>query len=441
MVRAPAWVVVVAGLAALGCSSSGPTEPTTSDPVSIIGGTHDATSRAIFVIQAMSLGLCSGSLIAPNLIMTAHHCVSPINETAQGVQCNTTMFGQPVPPSDLLVSWDDDVSNGATRNTIHSVTKVIVPPSSRLCGNDIALIELADVVPPDQAMPIEPRVDSRPSLDEPFEAVGYGIQAANDQNGATAGERMRIGGLSVGCVGASQCAGTGATGTEWAAEAPICSGDSGGPALDSDGRVIGIASRGDPDCTVGIYTAVDSWKTLIVDTAVDAAGDGGYVPPDWTTDATTMDGGVPTDAGTDASPPDDAGTDAAPDDAGADASDPGDAGVEPTDADPLGESCTGGCAGGYLCYSQSGKPPGVCVPPCQTESECPTDYVCTTALHACTPAPESPDASTDTADDDPPPDGGCGCRTAGTPASGAPLWLAGALVLAFGARRRRAPTR
>jgi len=413
MVRGPAWIVVVAGLAAVGCSGNSPGEATTTDPAGIIGGTHDGSTSAIFVIEAMSLGLCSGSLIAPNLIMTAHHCVSPINETAMGVQCGTTKFGATVPPSDLLVSWDDDLSDGATRNTIHAVSKVTVPTSTALCGNDIALIELTDTVPNDQAMPIEPRVDSRPATDEPFEAVGYGIQSASDANGATAGERMRIGGLSVGCVGASQCRGTGATGTEWAADAPICSGDSGGPALDGDGRVIGIASRGDEGCTIGIYTAIDSWKTLIVDAAIQAADDAGYDPPGWTTEDTP-------DAGTDAG--------------------------EPADADPLGESCTNACAGGYLCYSMTGEPPGICVPPCAEQSDCPSDYTCSTALGACTPAVETPDASLDASTNDdegdsPSAKDGCGCRTAGAPTNGAPLLLAGALVLALGARRRRGVAR
>ena len=64
--------------------------------------------------------------------------------------------------------------------------------------------------------------------------------------------------------------------------APICSGDSGGPALDERGRVFGVASRGDPGCEIAVYGDVSSWGPFIVDTALEAADLGGYVAPEWT---------------------------------------------------------------------------------------------------------------------------------------------------------------
>jgi hypothetical protein len=70
--------------------------------------------------------------------------------------------------------------------------------------------------------------------------------------------------------------------SEWASvDAPICSGDSGGPALDEQGRVFGVASRGDPNCEIAVYGDVSNWAPFIVDTALSAAQIGDYEAPAW----------------------------------------------------------------------------------------------------------------------------------------------------------------
>jgi hypothetical protein len=70
--------------------------------------------------------------------------------------------------------------------------------------------------------------------------------------------------------------------SEWASvDAPICSGDSGGPALDEQGRVFGVASRGDPNCEIAVYGDITNWAPFIVDTALEAADLGDYSPPEW----------------------------------------------------------------------------------------------------------------------------------------------------------------
>ena len=74
--------------------------------------------------------------------------------------------------------------------------------------------------------------------------------------------------------------------SEWASvDAPICSGDSGGPALDDQGRVFGVASRGDPNCEIAVYGDVSNWAPFIVDTALSAALIGGYDAPEWADEA------------------------------------------------------------------------------------------------------------------------------------------------------------
>lgn len=464
MVRRASGVVVLAALGAFGCSSRGAPGDSKAEGIGIIGGNADTTSNAVFAIQNDAGGLCTGSLIAPNLILTAQHCVAELSEPDAPVMCGDTEFSRVYPASAFLVTWDADITNGAPNASIHQVNLVVTPPSRSLCGNDIALLRLSDNVPATQAVPIVPRVDSRPTTEELFDAIGYGIQDPDDDQGQTAGERMRANDNLVGCVGAFECNGTGATGTEWAAEAPICSGDSGGPALDAQGRVIGVASRGDPDCTIGIYSAIDSWRTLIIDTAIDAADDGGYDPPSWT-GAAPMDGGAPdaggtTDAGAtmdagnpvvdaggtmdagmnppDAATPMDAGM--SPPDAGTPPADSGtpvvDSGVTPVpDAGGggLGAACNNACDPGYQCWSAQSEPPGICVPPCDSTLDCPDGYRCTASLGVCTPRPNEDDDETVTKTS-----AGCSCRTA-PHAPGAPWATFATLlgVIALGARRRR----
>ncbi len=456
MLRSFSGVVVLAALGGLGCSSQGPTAEQGQLSASIVGGNADTTSHAVFAIQNNAGGLCSGSLIAPNLIMTAQHCVAELSDPEAPVMCGVTQFSRVYGPQDFLVSWDADLSNGATQSTIHEVNLVVTPPSLSLCGNDIGLLRLSDNVPPEQAVPITPRVDSPPTVDELFDAIGYGIQNPDDNQGITAGTRMRADDNLVGCVGTRECNGIGTTGSEWAAEAPICSGDSGGPALDSQGRVIGIASRGDPDCTIGIYTSVSQWKTLIVDTAIDAADDGGYDPPGWT-GMGAMDAGAPMDGGgmMDASVGMDGGMnppDAGTMDSGMNPADSGmnpvDSGMNPMDSgmprpdsgtpmqdggNGLGAPCNNTCNPGYVCWSASSEPPGICVPPCDTSLDCPSEYRCTKSLGVCTPRPENEDDEVVTTTS-----AGCGCRTA-PEAPGAPWGIFAALlgVITLGVRRRR----
>src|SRR5262249_53936196 len=82
---------------AIGCSAS--SEPTSENlgaaEEQIAGGYVDMSDTAVVGIYDYSVGaLCSGSLIAPNVVLTARHCVSPVlNEVQGGVSCQTTTFG------------------------------------------------------------------------------------------------------------------------------------------------------------------------------------------------------------------------------------------------------------------------------------------------------------------------------------------------------------
>jgi MYXO-CTERM domain-containing protein len=465
------WLGAVVGLGLVACSGNdkAPGLASEQEQSGIIGGRADTTSHAVVGMVINNGALCTGSLLAPNLVLTARHCVAETGGQNGAIECGVSMFGPNYDEGEFVVTWDAALLDGITSNTAFGVSDIRTSTGTSVCGNDIALMILDANVETSAATPLVPRLDLDVETDETFDAVGYGIQNPNDERGETAGSRMRVGGNIVLCVGESECFGAGVTDTEWLAESHICQGDSGGPALDDEGRVIGVTSRSNEDCSAGLYTGVTAFKSLIINTAIDAAEAGGYEPPVWAGGTPPMDGGTPMDGGMpmDAGNPPDAGTP----DAGMDAGTP-DSGVMPDAGTPdagrpdagnmdagvpdsgtagrpavdsgtprepgsLGESCTGTCGNDLVCYAEDGDPPGICVPRCTTlDRDCPDSYRCSTSLGACVPDEESDDN-----EDDSNSSASCSCSLRPVGGSANQLWGSLATVavgLVIFRRRRRA---
>ena len=276
---------------ALGCAAPEvPDDGLSTVQGAIKGGYADHDDVAVVGMASVGGGgggICSGTLIAPNVVLTAQHCVARIRNTvgSGGVDCVNSYFDPPYKPSQLFVTTEQTMSYNP--NIYHGAREVLIPPGDGVCGRDVALIILSQPVDPLEAIPITPRVDTALVADpnpgnfmiqpngERYSAVGYG-QIGDDQGGA--GARRRRDDLFVRCEGNGCPFGWD---TEWIGDTGICSGDSGGPALDVDGRVVGVASRGASDCRFPTYGYVYGWGEWIKQGVIYASGVAQIEPPNW----------------------------------------------------------------------------------------------------------------------------------------------------------------
>ena len=354
--------------------------------------------------QGFLVGICTGSLIAPNVVLTAHHCVADVqNEDPQlGIVCTKTSFSASYGAAAMAVTTKSTM--GDSKDTsYHKVKEVVVQEGTKLlCGNDQAILILADNIDPSEAKLLVPRVDTEIAKKDEYYAIGYGA-TQDDQNGTGAGTRRRRDNLFISCPGA-ECPSSFKAAikpVEFMGDEGICEGDSGGPALDLQNRVIGITSRGGSGCTTPVYSDVFGAGEWVKATTARAAKGGGYTAPAWTT-------GFPTD--------------------------------------PKFNTAVGAvCAQASDCESTnclSGTPSSYCTRPCNDAATCPDGYTCDTAkLGVCVQNPPPPPLETTTttatpSSGDAAQASGCSIGAGDDPTKPVP-WLTGSAVIAALALRRR----
>lgn len=250
----------------------------------VVGATHQAiidgspsglVDDAVLALNTPG-GDCSASLVAPNLVMTARHCIAVVGR-AEGLAC--TLDGESANDRGLITQ-DYDVTEvdifvgpGSSPLRTRKVTKVISTGSPTVCRNDLALLVLEEPV---DNYPILPLRLLRPtSVGETVTIVGFGQTEASSSTRI----RQRREGVDVVRVGANRFdeqGGQAVRGTFVVSQGP-CQGDSGGPAIaESTGAIAGIYSiKSTEDCTAptatGVYTQIAEFYELVL-RAFDEAG-------------------------------------------------------------------------------------------------------------------------------------------------------------------------
>ena len=242
----------------------------------IEGGSPSEHSGVVQLSVDRPRQACSAVLIAPYLVLTARHCVSPrVTPEGGGVRCGFTPFLDRADDASLLLSSGATTSSAQPLPAVSEV--VFAPGTADFCDNDLVLLVLAEDVPANQATPLEPSLDAPVLRAQPYTAVGYG--AVNDA-AVGSGVRRERGALPVFCVG-GECGVPDVGPREWQGETAICVGDSGGPALDSSLQVIGIASRSAYQCSSPVYASVGAHAAWLRAEAVRVAQARGLTPVRW----------------------------------------------------------------------------------------------------------------------------------------------------------------
>ena len=238
----------------------------------IFGGAKDDDGEAIPGVVALRVGtggtfeLCSGALVAPNVVLTARHCIT--KNVTTSVSCDEN--GRSA--NGAHVKGDEDPSaigvylgaNPSFARAPVSVARAVVAPTGPyLCNSDIALVVLA--TPILTVEPLRLRIHSPARAGEMIRSVGYG----QNDHASPIGTRFRRAGVEVLAQGKAVSPSKTPLGEhEFEVGKSICQGDSGGPALSEEtGAVIGVVSRGGGcDDNFGhIYTTTAGFEDLFAD--------------------------------------------------------------------------------------------------------------------------------------------------------------------------------
>jgi MYXO-CTERM domain-containing protein len=264
----------------MACSYSNRDSLSATDQAVLGGEVSGAEDDAVVKVEAQSasgaIWNCSGTLVAPNLMLTARHCISNFAEGTFSCDSdgNLTSFKG----AGMMGALDTPGNITVRRGTGPKTTRVakgqaiFAPLTTVICVNDIALVVLDQ---PLNDIPIKPiRLYSGVAPGEQITVIGYGTDDEGD-----VGTRHTRSGLTIAQVGPSpfRPVADPIPPRTFLTQGPaLCVVDSGGPALSDNGAVVGTFSIDVGDChsadAKNVYTQVAPYLDDVVLPAFEAAG-------------------------------------------------------------------------------------------------------------------------------------------------------------------------
>ncbi len=235
---------------------AGPYAEVASPPAGILDRGDDP---AVVAIDAGGQLLCTGALIAPDVVLTSRACVAI---TVARVECPppTSQILAAREPRSLRVLVGEDAGSARERARGRSV---VVPAEDALCGADIALVLLDATI--DDVRPLSVRSTGAAQGDH-VRTVAYGRQASS----ASSARRAKVVRDHVHVLESRR--------DDLVLEESACERAVGGPALDeSTGEVVGVSARADDaSCTgsgaTALYTRTDAFLPLIGEALAQSSG-------------------------------------------------------------------------------------------------------------------------------------------------------------------------
>lgn len=276
-------VPLLAWVCAAGCTPSLEEGPGTTTLPVLYGTPSGADDDGVVQLRATNARgtalSCTGTLVAPNLVITARHCVTnfkpePFACTADGELTPTSVGGETgeyVDPAQIQVRVGSMVAFNSPAAAFG--TTIFAPASASICRNDIAAVLLDRSFPDLPLLPIRWRTGNERL--ERLRMVGYGRNETVDPIGT----RRARSDVTIAFVGPSefQPEGDPIVANTFETSGPVlCEGDSGGPAFTERGALTGVFSQFVGPCesatTRNIFTQVAPFASATLTEAFEAAG-------------------------------------------------------------------------------------------------------------------------------------------------------------------------